>query len=200
MLLLFFVLHTVQRSGLTQFKLAVFFQDGSVLHVSTGLTDASPPPLLLQPKEEEEAVEIMRAEEERALREEETAGRAEEDELCGEGVTDGGGFYEMEVKLPDSDEEPPPPSPPPPPSDFTEVPRDVTSSDPSHQPPEFISLVSGAAGQVEGRQMFGDVVSSCRSLCAFRSQGRFDCLETAAAMRSHASGACCRACCACCKH
>lgn len=146
MVLSVFVLHILQGSGLTQSKFVVFVQDGSVLHVSTGLTDVSPPPLVLQPKEEEEAVEIMRAGEERALREEETAGRAEEDELCSEGVTDGGRYYEMDVKLPDSDEEPPPPSPPP--SDFTEVPHDVTSSDPSQQPPEFISLVSGAAGQV----------------------------------------------------
>lgn len=136
-------------SGLTGLKCVIFFQDGS--DVSTGLTDISPPPLLLQPKEEEEAVEIMGGREERAPSEEETAGRTEEDELCGEGVTDRGRYYEMEVKLPDSDEETP--TPPSPPSDFTEVPDDVTASDPAHQPPEFISLVSGAVGQVAGQQM-----------------------------------------------
>lgn len=113
--------------------------------MSTGLTDIPAPPLLLQPKEEEEAVEIMRRREEGALSEgegrtEETAGWTEEDELCSEGMTDRGRYYEMEVKVPDSDEETPTPSSPP--SEITEVPDDVTASDPAYESPEFTSLVS----------------------------------------------------------
>ncbi|KAM4563656.1 methyl-CpG-binding domain protein 1a isoform 2-T2 [Odontesthes bonariensis] len=95
-------------------------QEGSVLHVSKGLTFIPPPPPVvppLQPKEEEEEpVEIqlcgagggvMKAE-------------PEEVEVCSEGVSERGKFYQVEVELPgsDSDEETLTASPP---SDITEA-------------------------------------------------------------------------------
>lgn len=74
----------------------------------------------------------------------------EEDQRCSEEVTDRGRFYQMEVKVPDSDEDTSEPSAAL--SEAAGVLDDVTAPDVTYEPPESLSLVGGAAGSVNGQK------------------------------------------------